>query len=152
MPKKPIEMERLILADGWIFKSQTGSHRHYIHPTKPEAPVCLRSTLFRRTGQMQYGERTPGLVPFGTAGHPESGLFVKPQCQRILFVHIRIFHSANSISSLFPVVPMNPSGTPSAFRTTNRHSTQAIPSRTAGRKETISSSAKNKWVARTQDR
>ena len=35
MPKKPIEMERLILADGWIFKSQTGSHRHYIHPTKP---------------------------------------------------------------------------------------------------------------------
>lgn len=28
-------MERLILADGWIFKSQTGSHRHYIHPAKP---------------------------------------------------------------------------------------------------------------------
>ena len=35
MPKKPIEMERLILADGWIFKSQTGSHRYYIHSTKP---------------------------------------------------------------------------------------------------------------------
>ena len=35
MPKKPVEMERLILADGWVFKSQTGSHRHYIHPTKP---------------------------------------------------------------------------------------------------------------------
>jgi len=29
MPKKPLEMEKLILADGWTFKSQTGSHRHY---------------------------------------------------------------------------------------------------------------------------
>ena len=28
-------MENLILADGWVFKSQTGSHRHYTHPTKP---------------------------------------------------------------------------------------------------------------------
>lgn len=34
MPKKPIEMERLILADGWVLKSQLGSHRQYIHPTK----------------------------------------------------------------------------------------------------------------------
>ena len=34
MPKKPIEMEKEILADGWIFKNQTGSHRHYIHPSK----------------------------------------------------------------------------------------------------------------------
>ena len=35
MPKKPIEMEREILADGWQFKAQVGSHRHYVHPTKP---------------------------------------------------------------------------------------------------------------------
>ncbi len=35
MPKKPIEMEREILANGWIFKSQVGSHRQYTHPTKP---------------------------------------------------------------------------------------------------------------------
>ncbi len=35
MPLKPREMENLILADGWVFKSQTGSHRHYTHPTKP---------------------------------------------------------------------------------------------------------------------
>ena len=34
MPKRPREMEREILADGWIFKSQEGSHRHYVHPTK----------------------------------------------------------------------------------------------------------------------
>lgn len=27
-------MEKLILADGWILKSQIGSHRQYIHPTK----------------------------------------------------------------------------------------------------------------------
>lgn len=34
MPKKPTEMEKIILADGWVFKDQTGSHRHYVHPTK----------------------------------------------------------------------------------------------------------------------
>ncbi|MCM1092006.1 MAG: type II toxin-antitoxin system HicA family toxin [Butyrivibrio sp.] len=34
MPKKPKEMEKIILADGWIFKSQDGSHKHYVHPTK----------------------------------------------------------------------------------------------------------------------
>lgn len=35
MPIKPKEMERIILADGWIFKNQAGSHRHYTHPVKP---------------------------------------------------------------------------------------------------------------------
>ena len=35
VPKKPVEMEREILADGWTFKSQVGSHRQYSHPTKP---------------------------------------------------------------------------------------------------------------------
>lgn len=34
MPLKPKEMEKIILADGWIFKSQTGSHKHYYHPKK----------------------------------------------------------------------------------------------------------------------
>ena len=35
MPKRPKEMEKEILDDGWIFKSQEGSHRHYVHPVKP---------------------------------------------------------------------------------------------------------------------
>ncbi len=35
MPMKPREMEKIILEDGWIFKNQEGSHRHYTHPTKP---------------------------------------------------------------------------------------------------------------------
>lgn len=35
MPLKPKEMEKIILADGWRFKSQEGSHRHYTHPVKP---------------------------------------------------------------------------------------------------------------------
>ncbi len=34
MPIKAKEMERIILSDGWIFKSQTGSHKHYVHPSK----------------------------------------------------------------------------------------------------------------------
>ncbi|MBQ3281156.1 MAG: type II toxin-antitoxin system HicA family toxin [Eubacterium sp.] len=29
------ELEKLLLADGWILKTQKGSHRHYIHPIKP---------------------------------------------------------------------------------------------------------------------
>lgn len=35
MPMKPREMEKLVLADGWVFKNQTGSHRHYVHSEKP---------------------------------------------------------------------------------------------------------------------
>ncbi len=35
MPKRPREMERIILADGWVFKTQAGSHKHYTHPNKP---------------------------------------------------------------------------------------------------------------------
>lgn len=35
MPMKPKELEKIILADGWILKVQTGSHRHYTHPVKP---------------------------------------------------------------------------------------------------------------------
>lgn len=35
MPMKPREMERIILADGWVFKEQQGSHRQYAHPIKP---------------------------------------------------------------------------------------------------------------------
>lgn len=34
MPKKPREMEKIILADGWVLKNQVGSHRQYVHPTK----------------------------------------------------------------------------------------------------------------------
>lgn len=35
MPLKPREMEKIIFEDGWVFKNQVGSHRHYTHPTKP---------------------------------------------------------------------------------------------------------------------
>lgn len=34
MPMTSKDMEKLILADGLMFKNQVGSHRHYIHPTK----------------------------------------------------------------------------------------------------------------------
>ena len=26
---------RLVKDDGWVFKSQVGSHRHFVHPVKP---------------------------------------------------------------------------------------------------------------------
>lgn len=28
------EVEKILLADGWQYKNQAGSHKHYIHPTK----------------------------------------------------------------------------------------------------------------------
>lgn len=52
MPPKPREMEKLILADGWVFKEQVGSHRQYVHPTKPgkvTIPFHKGKELDRRT-------------------------------------------------------------------------------------------------------
>ena len=52
MPLKPREMERLILADGWVLKAQVGSHRQYVHPTKEgkvTIPFHKGKELDRRT-------------------------------------------------------------------------------------------------------
>ncbi len=35
MPMNARKMEKIILADGWVLKEQNGSHRQYVHPTKP---------------------------------------------------------------------------------------------------------------------
>ncbi len=32
---RPKEVEKLITADGWIYKNTCGSHKHFVHPTKP---------------------------------------------------------------------------------------------------------------------
>ncbi|MDR0842229.1 MAG: type II toxin-antitoxin system HicA family toxin [Acidobacteriota bacterium] len=29
------EIEEIVLADGWTFKTAKGAHRQYVHPTKP---------------------------------------------------------------------------------------------------------------------
>lgn len=60
MPMKPKEMEKIILADGWIFKSQEGSHKHYIHPVKPwkvtipfhckDLPKGTEHSIFKQAG------------------------------------------------------------------------------------------------------
>lgn len=47
MPKKPKEMERIILKDGWSLEAQVGSHRHYKHPEKPG-----RVTIPFHTGEL----------------------------------------------------------------------------------------------------
>jgi predicted RNA binding protein YcfA (HicA-like mRNA interferase family) len=50
------EVEKLLLADGWIFKNSKGSHYQYVHPTKPGkvtvpyhpgdiAPVIVKAIL-----------------------------------------------------------------------------------------------------------
>ena len=53
MPKKPKELERIILEDGWVFKMQTGSHRHYTHPTKPgkvTIPKGTENSILKQAG------------------------------------------------------------------------------------------------------
>lgn len=32
---RAIELEKILLKDGWYVVKQIGSHRHYKHPTKP---------------------------------------------------------------------------------------------------------------------
>ena len=29
------EIEKILLADGWVFKNAKGSHYQYLHPSKP---------------------------------------------------------------------------------------------------------------------
>lgn len=31
----PKEIEKLIVADGWVHKKTKGDHKHFVHPTKP---------------------------------------------------------------------------------------------------------------------
>ena len=31
---RPREVEKIIVADGWVYKETKGSHKHFIHPTK----------------------------------------------------------------------------------------------------------------------
>ena len=32
---RPREVEKIIRADGWIYKTTKGGHKHFVHPTKP---------------------------------------------------------------------------------------------------------------------
>ena len=32
---RPREVEKIIHADGWIYKNTRGSHTQFVHPTKP---------------------------------------------------------------------------------------------------------------------
>lgn len=41
------EIEKRLLADGWVLKSQRGSHRQYVHPVKPG-----KVTLPNHTGDL----------------------------------------------------------------------------------------------------
>ena len=60
MPKKPSELERIIINDGWCFKAQRGSHRQYVHPTKAgkvtipfhakELPLKTEKSILKQAG------------------------------------------------------------------------------------------------------
>ena len=32
---RPRDVEKMIAADGWVYKTTKGSHKHFVHPTKP---------------------------------------------------------------------------------------------------------------------
>lgn len=60
MPKTPREMERIIFDDGWVFRNQEGSHRHYTHPEKPgkvtipfhkkDIPKAIEYSILKQAG------------------------------------------------------------------------------------------------------
>ena len=41
---RPRDVEKIIVADGWVYKTTKGSHKHFVHPTKP-GKVTIRSIL-----------------------------------------------------------------------------------------------------------
>ncbi len=61
MPMKPREMEKLILADGWMFKNQEGSHKNYIHPTKPGKVTIPFHTKYLPKGTENSIKKQAGL-------------------------------------------------------------------------------------------
>ncbi|WP_294514105.1 type II toxin-antitoxin system HicA family toxin [uncultured Intestinimonas sp.] len=32
---RPSDVEKIIVAAGWVYKTTKGGHKHFIHPTKP---------------------------------------------------------------------------------------------------------------------
>ena len=32
---RPRDVERILQNDGWIYKNTEGSHKHFVHPSKP---------------------------------------------------------------------------------------------------------------------
>lgn len=32
---RPRDVEKIIVADGWVYKTTKGSDKHFVHPTKP---------------------------------------------------------------------------------------------------------------------
>ncbi|MEG0765124.1 MAG: type II toxin-antitoxin system HicA family toxin [Pseudoflavonifractor sp.] len=37
---RPREIEKIIAADGWQYKTTKGSHKQFVHPTKP-GKLCI---------------------------------------------------------------------------------------------------------------
>lgn len=46
MPMKPREMENLILANGWMFKNQEGSHKNYIRLNREKSQYLFTKKTF----------------------------------------------------------------------------------------------------------
>ena len=61
MPMKSREMEKLILADGWMFKNQEGSHKNYIHPAKPGKVTIPFHTKYLPKGTENSIKKQAGL-------------------------------------------------------------------------------------------
>lgn len=64
---KVSELLRLLVEDGWTLKNQRGSHRQYVHPTKP--------------GKVTVAGKPSVDVPKGTANSilKQAGLKSKPE-------------------------------------------------------------------------
>lgn len=55
------EVIKRIEADGWFFVRQTGSHRHYRHPTKPGLATVPHPKADLPTGTLKSISRQTGV-------------------------------------------------------------------------------------------
>ena len=63
MPLKPREMEKIILADGWVFKEQNGSHMAAIPINEPTSIISGRTA---HTGSMYTRPKKARLLSLST--------------------------------------------------------------------------------------
>lgn len=69
MPKNAKQLEKILLKNGWIMKSQKGSHRHYIHPFKKgkisipfhnskDLPQFIEKNILKKAGLLKEDKKT----------------------------------------------------------------------------------------------
>lgn len=68
MPKNAKQLEKILLRNGWIVKSQRDSHRNYIHPFKDgkitipfhnskDLPLSIEKNVLKKAGLLKEDKK-----------------------------------------------------------------------------------------------